>query len=169
MVLGKNTLKNMAAAGMVTAAPKIDDQIQTNGIDFTVQSVFAMDGAGSIGFTNEDRVLPKYREIRWQADDWMHLRPGCYLIKFNEVLALPADLMANTLPRSSMIRMGASIHLGLGDAGYNGRMEGLMVVHNPAGISIRRNARVAQLMFQPLDSAQAKDDLYSGRYQHENI
>jgi dUTP pyrophosphatase len=169
MVLGKDRLKKMVAAGMVTAAPGIDDQMQTNGIDFTVQSIFVMKGAGSVGFTNEDRVLPQYDEIRWQADGWVQLRPGCYLIKFNEVLALPADLMANTWPRSSMIRMGVSIHLGLGDAGYNGRMEGLMVVHNPAGVRIRRNARVAQLMFQPLDSAQSQADLYNGRYQHENI
>jgi dUTP pyrophosphatase len=166
MVFGKTELKIMVENGMVKDAPNIYEQIQENGIDFTVQSIFIMRGAGSIGFVNADRVLPAYDEIHWGADDWVYLQPGCYLIKFNEALAVPKDVAIVTLPRSSLIRSGVSIHLGVGDAGYKGRMEGMMLISNPKGYKVKRNARLAQLIFFPLSSPQAG---YNGRYQLENM
>jgi dUTP pyrophosphatase len=52
------------------------------------------------------------------------------------------------------------------DAGYSGRSQSLMVVFNPAGFRVQRNARVSQLVFMELAQ---KTDGYRGAYQSENI
>ena len=42
----------------------------------------------------------------------------------------------------------------------------MLVVHNPAGLRLKRDARVLQLVFYGLDGPAAKT--YAGRYQDEN-
>jgi len=93
--------------------------------------------------------------------------PGHYLVTFNEVVSLPRWLMALGRPRSSLLRMGVSLHTAVWDAGYGGRSQALLVVHNVAGFRLQRDARIAQLVFFPLS---APDDRgYDGGYQGENL
>jgi len=145
-------------------------QLQPNGFDVSVRSVSAYDAestAGSIGVCDADRVLPDNAELSFDADGWLYLKPGAYLIAFNEVVNLPRHIMALARPRSSLLRSGVAIHTAVWDAGYSGRSQALLVVHHPAGFRIRRDARVAQLVFFPLDAADTRG--YSGRYQGENL
>jgi dUTP pyrophosphatase len=53
------------------------------------------------------------------------------------------------------------------DAGYVGRSECSLVVKNPYGFRVKKNARIVQLMFTRLET-EVKDG-YSGRYMHENM
>ena len=148
----------------------IDAQLQPNGFDVSVRSVSAYDadsGPGSIGVLDGDRELPENSELAFDSDGWLHLRPGPYLITFNEIVNLPRHIMALARPRSSLLRSGVAIHTAVWDAGYSGRSQALLVVHHPAGFRIRRDARVAQLVFFPLDAADTKG--YAGRYQNENL
>jgi dUTP pyrophosphatase len=73
--------------------------------------------------------------------------------------------MALGLSRSSLLRCGASLHTAVWDAGYSGRSESLLVVHNPAGLDLEKNARVLQLVFSKLTG---KSEGYNGIYQGEN-
>jgi dUTP pyrophosphatase len=54
----------------------------------------------------------------------------------------------------------------LWDSGYSGRSGSLLVVHNPAGIHLQKDARIIQLVFFGLDAPAEK--AYSGLYQDEN-
>jgi len=70
-------------------------------------------------------------------------------------------------PRSSLNRCGVSIHSAVWDAGYSGRSQSLLVVYNPLGFRLHRNARLLQLVFFYTSGGVGKG--YSGQYQNENL
>lgn len=140
-------------------------QLQPNGVDITLESIARFNGAGTIAVDNADRVLPETEDFRYGEDERFHLDPGCYLVRFNEVVNLPADVMAYTRPRSSLLRVGVSLHNAVWDAGYSGRGVGLLVVYNPHGFAVEHNARIGQLVFHRL--AVATSTGYQGAYQGE--
>ena len=145
----------------------IDTQVQPNGVDLTLGKVERYAGAGSIAVDNSERVLPALEEIEPDAEGWYALPPGGYHITYNEIVALPDDLMALGRPRSSLGRSGVAIHSAVWDAGYEGRSTSLLNVINPDGFRVERNARVMQLVFVTLN--QKTESGYSGQYQGENI
>ena len=75
--------------------------------------------------------------------------------------------MALGRPRSTLGRIGATIHTAVWDAGYEGRSTSLLAVLNPAGIRLQKDARVMQLVFMTIASPGSVG--YSGIYQGENI
>jgi dUTP pyrophosphatase len=145
----------------------IDAQVQPNGVDLTLARVQRYVGGGRIAVDNSGRVLPELEDVEPDADGWFHLTPGPWHITYNEVVALPNDLMALGRPRSSLGRSGVTIHTAVWDAGYEGRSTSLLHVLNPNGFSVQRDARVMQLVFLTLNETTA--DGYSGRYQGENL
>jgi len=74
--------------------------------------------------------------------------------------------MALARPRSSLLRCGVTVNTAVWDAGYSGRSQSLMVVYNPQGFRVQRNARVVQLVFLRLTQ---ETEGYRGVYQEENI
>lgn len=145
----------------------LETQVQPNGFDLTLESVNALDGAGRIGRSNADRVLPDLGPLTTDDRGWFRLLPGPYLVTFNEEVWLPLDVMALGRPRSSIARCGAAIHSAVWDAGYHGRSSSLLVVGNPAGIELERDARVLQLVFFRLERAAGQG--YAGVYQGERL
>ena len=150
---------------LVAGLADLQTQIQPNGVDLRLESVWTTAGSGAIGITNDSRVIPDRREVRADGDSYT-LEPGAYVIRLVETVTLPRDLMAFGRPRSSLLRCGVAIHTAVWDAGYSGRSEALLVVYNPAGFRVRRGARVLQLVFVGLD---APTGPYAGRYQGENL
>jgi dUTP pyrophosphatase len=150
---------------LLAAMPDPDAQIQPNGIDITVEAVSRYEGVGTIAVSNANRELPGLIYLPFDDDGYLHLDPGAYHIRFNEVVALPNWLMAYARPRSSLLRSGVAIHTAVWDAGYSGRGASLMVVYNPEGFRLEANARVAQLVFHTLSGTAYEG--YAGAYQHE--
>ena len=137
----------------------LEHQLQPNGFDLTAHDIFRFKGAGSLDFSNKERKFPEAEPVTF-TDMWAHLEPGIYKIKTNEYLNLPGDIVAFAQTRSSLLRMGALTAHGFWDAGFHGKSEFSLVVQNPAGLNIKQNARVAQLMFLRL-SAEV-ENAYSG-------
>jgi dUTP pyrophosphatase len=165
MILGKTELTGLLDS-LATGAVDAQAQLQVNGFELTAGKVEAFEGPGRIGFSNEDRELPHTKPLEWGGDGWLFLGPGPYKVIFNEVISIPKDACAIGLPRSSLLRMGVSVHTAVWDAGYTGRSEALMVVYNSAGFHLKKDARVLQLVFMRLESGQ---EGYEGRYQNENL
>jgi dUTP pyrophosphatase len=144
-------------------------QVQPAGIDLSLQKIYSMNTAASIGFTQAETTLPEYEAMTFDNDDKVFLSPGPYKVVLNEVVNIPRNVVGIARPRSTICRSGATVGTALWDPGYSGRSEVLLIVHNPNGLTISRNARVIQLCFWelavPLDDGQG----YSGRYQLENI
>ena len=141
-------------------------QIQPNGIDLTLKEVALLSSPGSLGHSNEARALSSTSPLVFDGLGRIDLLPGCYLITYNEVVNLPKNIMALALPRSSLLRCGVSIHNAVWDAGYSGRSQSLMVVYNPHGFRLHRNARIVQMVFFPLSHEVAQG--YQGLFQGEN-
>jgi dUTP pyrophosphatase len=159
---------------MLEASPPIVEnlsdarqQVQPNGIDLTLKEIALFSSPGSLGSTNEGRVLAATSPLVFDGLGRLDLLPGCYLVTYNEVVNLPKNIMALARPRSSLLRCGASVHNAVWDAGYSGRSQSLMVVYNPQGFRLHRNARIVQMVFLYLSSE--VDQGYDGRFQRENI
>lgn len=156
---GKPLVENMVD-------PKV--QVQPAGIDLSLQKIFRFESAATVGFTHAQTHLPDYEEIAFDSEGLARLEPGPYKLVVNEIVNVPGNLVGIGHPRSTMLRCGATVNTALWDPGYSGRSELLLVVHNPQGMTLARNARVAQLSFYELSTTLADGYAYQGRYQGEN-
>jgi len=144
----------------------LDTQVQANGFDLTLRDVAVQQSAGKIAFANSQRVLPEVSPLVFDGLGNIELVPGTYMITYNEVVHLPKNIMALGRPRSSLLRCGVTVGTAVWDAGYEGRSQSLLVVYNPRGICLQRNARITQLIFMELTG---ETEGYNGVYQGENI
>ena len=145
----------------------IEEQMQPNGVDLTLKEIALFSSMGSLGCGNKARVLSSTSPLMFDGLGAIDLPPDCYLVTYNEIVHFPNDVMALALPRSSLLRCGVSIHTAVWDAGYSGRSQSLMVVHNSNGFRLCQNARIIQLVFFHL--SHKVDQGYKGIFQRENI
>jgi len=144
----------------------LEEQVQPNGIDLTVRDIALLQSSGRITVEDSQRLVPNLAPLVFDGLGFIDLMPGAYIITYNEIVHLPKNIMALARPRSSLLRCGVTVDTAVWDAGYSGRSQSLMVVYNPQGFRLQRNARVAQLIFLRLSR---KTEGYHGAYQGENI
>ncbi|MCL1885177.1 MAG: deoxyuridine 5'-triphosphate nucleotidohydrolase [Dehalococcoidia bacterium] len=144
----------------------LEMQLQTNGFDISLRSISRLTSCGRLAQDNKERMISTQQKLEFAPDGTIHLDAGSYSITYNEIVHLPKDVTALGLPRSSLLRCGACIHTAVWDAGYHGRSESLLVVHNALGLDLEKDARVLQLVFSRLTGSSPG---YAGAYQSENI
>ncbi|MFB6202765.1 MAG: deoxyuridine 5'-triphosphate nucleotidohydrolase [Halorhabdus sp.] len=137
-----------------------DEQVQPNGVDLTLDTVFEQVTPGRIGrngktIGDRERVDPDGSVFR--------LTPGGYVVRYAEVVRIPDDHVGFLLPRSSLLRNSCMLDTAVWDAGYEGRGEGLLEVH--ADIELEPGARIAQLVL----AEAAHEGTYEGSYQGEHL
>jgi dUTP pyrophosphatase len=162
-----SVLTGCRASSLVESMIDATVQTQMCGVELTLQRIERFISPGSIAFDNSDRQLPGTESVEFDGSGWALLESGAYLVTFNEIVSIPRDVAAIARPRSSLLRSGASLETALWDPGYRGRSQSLLVVHNPCGLRLKKNARLMQLVFLRLDKEAEKT--YSGKYQGENI
>ena len=145
----------------------LETQVQPNGFDLSLREVSSLHGRGVLAASNAGRSLPAPESMPFDADGFVDLAPGPYLVLFNEVVDLPTSVMALGRPRSSLCRSGVTVHTAVWDAGYRGRSTALLNVINPHGFRVQRDARLLQLVFLTLGEAVGLG--YDGAYQGENL
>lgn len=141
-------------------------QLQPAGVDLTLRDIFEFRSAGTVDFSNRHRVLSECRRIGFKGE-FAKLAAGAYKIVYNEIVRIPPDCIALGFPRSSLLRCGAFLHCAVWDPGYHGRSESLLIVSNPHGIRLSKNARLAQLVFIKLSKKPRSS--YKGKYLAENV
>ena len=144
----------------------LEKQLQPNGIDLTLRQIALLQSSGRIAAEDSQRVISELSPLVFDGLGFIDLVPGAYIITYNEVVHLPKNIMALARPRSSLLRCGVTVGTAVWDAGYSGRSQSLMVVYNPQGFRLQKNARIAQLIFMRLSQ---KTEGYQGAYQGENI
>ncbi len=152
-------------ASLIEGWINLEEQVQTNGFDLTLREVAMPHSAGRITVLNNQRQVSDLAPLVFDGMGFMNLMPGAYTITYNEVVNLPRDIMALAAPRSSLLRCGVTVNTAVWDAGYSGRSQSLMVVYNPQGFRVQRNARILQLVFFKLTQ---ETEGYQGVYQGEN-
>ncbi len=144
----------------------LEEQVQPNGIDFTLREISMLQSAGRITTMNSQRIVSDVAPLVFDGLNFVDLTPGAYIVTYNEIVHLPKNVMALATPRSSLLRCGVTVNTAVWDAGYSGRSQSLMVVYNPQGFRLERNARIVQLVFFQLTR---ETEGYQGTYQGENI
>ncbi len=144
----------------------LEQQLQPNGIDLTLREVSLLQSAGIIAVDNSQRQVSELASLVFDGLGYIDLVAGIYMITYNEIVHLPENITALAAPRSSLLRCGVTIGTAVWDAGYSGRSQSLMVVYNPQGFRLQRNARIVQLVVFKLTQ---KTRGYRGTYQGENV
>lgn len=144
----------------------LEEQVQPNGVDLTLREVTLLQSAGKIAVKDSQRLVSALAPLVFNGLGFIDLTAGAYIITYNEIIHLPKNIMALATPRSSLLRCGVTINTAVWDAGYSGRSQSLMVVYNPQGFRVQRNARILQLVFLRLTQ---ETEGYQGAYQGENI
>jgi dUTP pyrophosphatase len=152
---------------LVSGYIDLERQLQPAGFELTLAEVFSFRSHGSLGFKDEDRKLPVFKPVKLSAENFTRLPKGAYVVRYNEEVWLPSDLLALIFPRSSLMRSGAILYTAVWDPGYRGRGQGLLNVYNPYGVRLKLNARIGQLVFLRLSKPARK--LYRGIYQKEGL
>jgi len=151
---------------LIEGCINLEEQVQPNGIDLTLREVFLLQSSGKIAVSDSQRQVSDLAPLVFDGLGFIDLMPGAYTITYNEIVHLPKDVMALARPRSSLLRCGVTVNTAVWDAGYSGRSQSLMVVYNPQGFRLQRNARIVQLIFLQLTG---ETEGYQGAYQGENI
>jgi dUTP pyrophosphatase len=166
--LDRNSIAEMLESNppLIEGYPDLAVQLQPNGFDLTLAEVAAFSEPGILGETNAQRFLAEATPLSFAADGMLRLEPGAYRVTFNETVNLPLDIMTLGQSRSSLLRSGVAVHGAVGDAGYRGRYQALMVVYHQGGFTVAKNARVMQLVFLRLE--QPATEGYQGRFLEGN-
>ena len=144
----------------------LEDQLQPNGFDLTLREVAMLQSSGKLAVENSQRLVSGLAPLVFDGLSFMELMAGAYIITYNEIVHLPKNITALATPRSSLLRCGVTVNTAVWDAGYSGRSQSLMIVYNPQGFRLQRNARIVQLIFLELTQ---ETEGYQGTYQGENI
>lgn len=141
--------------------PLSPEQVQPNGVDLTAEAVFRTRG-GRI--SRDGKRIGDREAIDPDPEDGAYALPtGGYILRYGETIRIPEGHVGFVYPRSSLLRNACMLHTAVWDAGYEGRGEGLLVVHR--GVEIEPDARVAQLVLAEANH----DGTYDGSYQGENL
>ena len=144
----------------------LEQQVQPNGFDLTLREIAMLQSPGKIAVDNAQRAVSDLAPLVFDGMGFIELMPGAYVITYNEIVHLPNNIMALATPRSSLLRCGVTVNTAVWDAGYSGRSQSLMVVYNPQGFRLQRDARIVQLVFFTLTQ---ETEGYQGTYQRENM
>jgi len=167
-VLSKHAIKELLKQEppLIEGFFNLDEQLQPNGVDLTLRDIALFQSPGKIATSNSQRLVSDLAPLVFDGLDFIHLAPGIYSITYNEIVHFPRNIMALATPRSSLLRCGVTVNTAVWDAGYSGRSQSLMVVYNPQGFRLQKNARIVQLVFFRLT---AETEGYQGKYQEENL
>lgn len=167
MILNREELREAVEEGLIEDYPHLETQLTPNGFDLTAAEIHRYAGPGKLDFSNSEREIPGTEKLepgkQDEEDDygWWSLDQGVYKVVTNEIVDLPKDLVALAFPRSSLLRMGATIENGVWDGGFRGRSEFMLRVDNPEGIEVKENARVNHIVFLRMEET---EEGYSGVY-----
>ena len=151
---------------LVTGYLSLGTQLQPSGFDLSLESVEAFIGGGAVDYSNDERVLAETKPLTPDKAGWFSLARGCYKVVYNETVRMPLNVAALARTRSTLLRNGATLGTAVWDPGYQGRSSSLLVVHNFHGIRLKKDARIAQLIFYQTGQVEKG---YSGVYQNERI
>lgn len=151
---------------LITGYIDLEKQLQPSGFDLSLSEVQTFSGVGTVDFSNMERTIAPTTTLQLDSEGWYTLNRDCYLIMYNEVVKMPLDLVAIGRPRSTLLRNGVTMETAVWDPGYHGKGLSLLLVHNPSGVRLKRDARLTQLLFFRIDEV---EEGYRGVYQHERL
>lgn len=151
MILSDKTITQKIANKEIVITPAIsDEQIQPSSIDLRLGNEFLFPHIDSpIDIKNGS---PRYESIHCNV---LQLPPKAFVLATTiEKIKLPANLIARVEGRSSIGRLGITIHITAGfiDAGFEGQITLEIANLSNNTIYLYENMRICQIVFEEIDS-----------------
>ncbi len=137
--------------------------VQPNGIDISIGRLFQLNGTVKLISEKKIRQYPELHELK-PLDSFWHLDPGSYLVEVAEEIVIPNDAIGYVAPRSTLLRMGATVFSGIWDKGFQGVGDnhGRILLQTSLPFKIHISVAIAQMIFI---SAIDDETVYQGNYQ----
>lgn len=146
-----------------------DEQYQPNSIDLKLGKVYKSieHEYMKVGLYNGEKHLPNLDEIKPKYhkegvyDTFLLSSKVPYWFEIEPIMEIPNDMAQFYLPRSSLLRMGITLHTALGDSGFKGHLRFLAINHNKYPVLIQKGERVATAINFPVCESIAYDGDYN--------
>lgn len=153
-----------------------DKDYQPSGLDLRVEKVFKIEDPSRFtseptfyGIVDGEKYLPNLVEIQPQSvnghDDVFCIEwDEAYIFEVQHEIKIGDHNAQFYLPRSTLLRMGVNVYTALGDLGYNGHLQFLVINHGIEDFYISKGERFAQLVdFEVRGGSES----YDGDYQND--
>ena len=143
--------------------PEYKEDIQPSGIDLRADKLFKQCTGGSLIDNNKN--LPELEEIE-PEDNIYTLEPHTsYSITIQGKTKIPVGYTMLYLPRSTLLRSFISVHTAVGDPGFYGTLQFLIVNNGNYPFKLKKGERIAQaVVFEVKGSGK-----YEGSYQENEV
>jgi len=137
------------AAARVTGMISPKHQVHGYSIDLTAKQIYGLDPSGQVDFggteysSSNRHTVSSIRRSREDKYSWWDLARGCYIVEFNENVALEPNEFAIIEPDERLQRCGAT-HGTTFLRGQGERLEALLMV-GALSVQIKQNARVSRV------------------------
>ena len=167
MIVSRETLQQLIAAGEVVVEPLDPAQMQPASIDLTLGTHFLKVDENAIDRITLDSEL-RYLDLHTGDSDEIVIPPLSFLLAVTrERIRLPANMTAFVEGRSSIGRIGLFIqNAGWVDPGFDGAITLELFNANRLPIRLRAGRRICQIVFAQLDRSTSRP--YQGKYQHQS-
>lgn len=154
-MLGENELRKLF--------PEYDESIQPSGIDLCLDKVYRQVGSGSL--IDDVKNLPELEEIDSVDGVYTLKAKTSYSVTIMGKTNIPVGYSMLYLPRSTLLRSFISVHTAVGDPGFYGTLQFLVVNNGEFDYRIKKGERIAQAVVFKVDGSGE----YNGSYQEREV
>ncbi len=144
---------------LIKLFPDFKELVQPSGIDLALDEVYAQKGPGSL--IDNEKNLPELEKLEGPI---YTLEPNCaYIATIDRKIKIPKGYTMLYYPRSTLLRSFISVQTAVGDPGFYGTLNFLVINHGKFPYKIKKGDRIAQaVVFDVVGSGE-----YNGSYQEE--
>jgi len=142
---------------LIKLFPEFKELVEPSGIDLRVDEVFRQKGPGSL--VDDQKNLPELQKLE---PPLYTLQPKtAYSVTIHRKIKIPKGYSMLYLPRSTLLRYFISIHTAVGDPGFYGTLQFLLVNQGDFPFTLKHGERIAQGVVFPVEGSGE----YNGSYQ----
>ena len=126
-----------------------------------MDKIYRQGGSGSL--IDNEKNLPEIEELE-SVDDIYTLEPKtAYSVTIEGKIEIPTGYTMLYLPRSTLLRSFISVHTAVGDPGFYGTLQFMIVNNGQYPYKIKKGERIAQAVVFPVEGS----GKYNGSYQEK--
>lgn len=166
MVLSDQDIRRRVADGSLQVHPFEPDNVEPSSLDLRLGDDFKRvrqpsptKETATISLSSSGEKQIAYDTLEWSEDEPVLLEPNELILATTlESFVLPDDLTAQVLGRSSLGRLGVSVHQTAGwiDPGFTGAITLELSNHGPVAVELVPGLRMCQIVFSELSSPAAR-------------
>lgn len=141
--------------------PEFEDSIQPSGIDLKLDKVFEEAGSGSL--IDNKKNLPPLREVECVDEVYTLKAKTSYSVSITGKIKIPVGYTMLYLPRSTLLRSFISVHTAVGDPGFYGTLQFMIVNNGDYDFEIKKGERIVQAVVFKVEGSGEYDGSYQER------